>query len=70
MSQASASVPVHEKDPAPVTIFDGRGRVLRIVSAEEFRRTHGIVERPTFHNRRRATERLKTSEVEQAALEK
>jgi hypothetical protein len=68
MSRAGVSVPVREEGPAPVTILDGLGRVIRIVPAEEFRRSHGPVARPTLDNRRRRAERVKTSEVEPTAV--
>jgi len=52
--------PVVEDEPvAPVTILDALGRTVRIVPAEEFRRIHGIPERPTIDKLRRSRERVK-----------
>jgi hypothetical protein len=58
-----------EEEAAPVTILDGLGRVVRIVPAEEFRRIHGVPERPTPDNWRRRRERVKPSEMAQGATE-
>jgi len=56
----SARRPVVEDEPvAPVTILDGLGRTVRIVPAEEFRRIHGIPERPTIDKLRRSRGRVK-----------
>jgi hypothetical protein len=43
----------------PVTILDGEGHVVRVVSAEEFRRTHptAATPRPANHRWRRSTGR-------------
>lgn len=32
-------LPKNEEPPAPVTIFDGNGSIVRVVPATEFRRT-------------------------------
>lgn len=59
-----------EEGAAPVTILDGLGRVIRIVAAEEFRRIHGVPERPApDHWRRHRRERGKASEIDQGATE-
>ena len=56
----SAWRPVVEDQPvAPVTILDALGRTVRIVPAEEFRRIHGIPERPTIDKLRRSRGRVK-----------
>jgi hypothetical protein len=69
MNPAGVRLPGREEDAAPVTILDGRGAVVRIVSAAEFRQIYGITERPTIIYRRRRSERVKTSQVEQNAIE-
>jgi hypothetical protein len=69
MKPAGVKVPDHEEDAGPVTILDGRGRVIRVVPAEEFRRNHGVSGRPTIESRRRRKERVKTSEIGQDAIE-
>lgn len=58
-----------EERAAPVTILDGLGRVIRIVPAEEFRRTHGVSGRPMIDSWHRRRKRVKTNEVEQGAIE-
>ena len=56
----SAQRPVVEDEPvAPVTILDGLGRTVRVVPAEEFRRIHGVPERPTVDKLRRSRGRVK-----------
>jgi hypothetical protein len=69
MKPAGVKVPDHEEAAGPVTILDGQGRVIRIVPAEEFRRNHGVAGRPTIDSPRRRRERVKTSEIEQDAIE-
>jgi hypothetical protein len=39
-SSSAVRLPSHDESIAPVTILDGRGSVLRIVPAAEFRRLH------------------------------
>jgi hypothetical protein len=56
MSRPGTSIPLREEGPAPVTVFDGLGRVVRIVTADEFRRSHGSIERPTLTAGRRRGE--------------
>jgi hypothetical protein len=58
-----------DEEVAPVTILDGLGRVVRIVPAEEFRRIHGVPERPSPDNWRRRRERVKPSENAQGPIE-
>ena len=58
-----------DEEVAPVTILDGLGRVVRIVPAEEFRRLHGVPERPGPDNWRRRRERVKPSENAQGPIE-
>jgi hypothetical protein len=70
MSPAGVKGPGDEESAGPVTILDGQGRVVRIIPAEEFRRNHGVSERPTIDNRRRRRERVKTSEIGQGVIEK
>jgi hypothetical protein len=69
MNPADLRLAADEQGAAPVTILDGLGRVVRIVPAEEFRRTHGVPERPTRDHWRRRKERVKPSEIEQGAIE-
>ena len=40
MNPAGRRLAAHEEGPAPVTIFDGAGRLIRIISTEQFRRAH------------------------------
>jgi len=52
--------PVAEDEAVgPVTILDGLGRTIRVVPAEEFRKIHGIPERPTIEKLRRSRGRVK-----------
>ena len=69
MNPAGLRLAANEEGAAPVTILDGLGRVVRIVPAEEFRRIHGVPERPTADNWRRRRERVKQREIEQDAIE-
>jgi hypothetical protein len=69
MNPAGLRLAADEEGAAAVTILDGLGRVVRIIPAEEFRRIHGIPERPTTDNWRRRRERVKPSEIEQGAIE-
>jgi len=48
-------LPSGDTSIAPVTIRDGHGNVVRIVSAEEFRRDHAALApvSPAAHRRRR-----------------
>jgi len=69
MNPADLRLASDEDGAAPVTILDGLGRVVRIIPAEEFRRIHGVPERPTTDNWRRRRERVKPSEIEQGAIE-
>jgi hypothetical protein len=54
-----------EDEAAPVTILDALGRVLQILPVAEFRRIHGVPERPTADKWRRRRERAKPSEIEE-----
>ncbi len=69
MNPAGLNLASDEEGAAPVTILDGLGRVVRIIPAEEFRRIHGVPERPTTDHWRRRRERVKPSEIEQGAIE-
>lgn len=51
--KTTAQKPVDLESVAPVTILDGTGRVVRTITADEFRRTHGIPERPKLEMLRR-----------------
>lgn len=51
--KATAQKPVDVESVAPVTILDGTGRVVRTIAAEEFRRIHGVPERPKLEMLRR-----------------
>jgi len=59
MNPGARRLVVDEEAPAPVTILDGLGRTVRVVPAEEFRRIHGIPERPTIDKLRRSRGRIK-----------
>jgi hypothetical protein len=64
MSPARVRLPAQEEGAAPVTILDGEGRVLRIVPAEQFRRSKGGREGATTASWHRRRERAKTDETE------
>ena len=51
--KTTAQKPVDVESVAPVTILDGSGRVVRTITADEFRRIHGIPERPKLEMLRR-----------------
>jgi hypothetical protein len=59
MNRTARRPVVEDEAVAPVTILDGLGRTIRIVPAEEFRRIHGIPERPTIDQLRRSRGRVK-----------
>jgi len=59
MKPADPKLPAEDEGVAPVTILDGLGRVIRILPAGEFRRIHGIPERPTIEKLRRTRGRVK-----------
>src|SRR5215470_15049199 len=44
--KATGQGSVDDESVAPVTILDGTGRVVQTITADEFRRIHGIPERP------------------------
>jgi len=69
MNSASWRPVAEEEAVAPVTILDELGRVVRIVPAEEFRRTHGVPELSKAEKWRRKRARLKAPDLEQGALE-
>jgi hypothetical protein len=69
MNATGLTLPVREEGPAPVTIFDASGRVVRIIPADEFRRTHGEIGRALADNRRRRGERHQATEIEPDAPE-
>jgi hypothetical protein len=48
------------------SILDGTGWVVRIVPASEFRRIHGVPERPAIEKLRRARGRARTRPLEPA----
>jgi hypothetical protein len=52
-----------------VTILDGSGRVLRTVTAQEFRRDHGLPERSTIDTWRRRRGRGKARDIRSDAIE-
>ena len=60
---------MNDEDVAPVTILDGSGRVVRIIPAEEFRRAHGVPERPKAGSWRLKRGRGKTSEIAESDTE-
>jgi len=58
-----------EEAAAPVTILDGSGRLITIVPADEFRRTHGAPKLSKTETWRRKQARLKASEPETGTLQ-
>jgi len=54
MNRPAPRLVVGDEVVAPVTILDALGRTIRILPAEEFRRIHGIPERPTIDKLRRS----------------
>jgi hypothetical protein len=70
MKSASIGLPVRDEEAAPVSILDGQGRVVQVVSAEEFRRDHRAFERQTITPWRRRTGRDKSSTTEDDATAK
>jgi len=54
MKTASDAVrfPFAPETIAPVTILDAEGRVVQVVSAEDFRRAHPVVKIPSGESRR------------------
>ena len=67
MRSADRKAATDQGSIAPVTILDGLGRVIRIVPAEEFRRTHGTPEQSTVNHWRRNKDRIKTNGTERVA---
>jgi hypothetical protein len=70
MDPPGVRLAVQAEGAAPVTIPDGQGRVIRIVPAEEFRRSHSRSHSspgPTATYPRLRRQRAKTSETEQRA---
>jgi len=59
MNRPAPRLVVGDEAVAPVTILDALGRTIRILPAEEFRRIHGIPERPTIDKLRRSRGRIK-----------
>ena len=51
--KTTAQKPADVESVAPVTILDSTGRVVRTIAADEFRRIHGIPERPKLEMLRR-----------------
>jgi hypothetical protein len=69
MSSPDRRPVAEEESAAPVTILDGLGRVVRVVTAEEFRRIHGVPERPKPDMWRRRREGAKPSGNAEDAIE-
>jgi hypothetical protein len=69
MSPAGVRLPVRDEPAAPVTILDGSGRVLRTVTAQEFRRDHGMPERSTLEAWRRRRGRGKARDIRPEVIE-
>ncbi len=63
MPRSDMRLPGLEDSVGPVTILDGEGRVVRIVPALEFRRSHVVSAQPTTESWRRRKERAKTASV-------
>ena len=59
MNRPARKPVIEDEAVAPVTILDALGRTVRIVPAEEFRRIHGIPERPTIDRLRRSRGRVR-----------
>ena len=54
MTHDAIRLPSADDSVAPVTILDGNGNVVRVISAEEFRRDHPILAgSPAAAHRRR-----------------
>ena len=68
MNSAGRRPVADEESAAPVTILDGLGRVIGVVPAEEFRRIHGVPERPKPDVWRRRRERAKPSDSAEDAI--
>jgi hypothetical protein len=59
MTHNTIRLPSADDSIAPVTILDGKGNVVRVISAEEFRRDHPTLAGPpaaAHRRRRRGTE--------------
>ena len=69
MSSPGVRDTAEEVGPAPVTILDGEGRVIQTVTAAEFRRIHGVPERPRPGEGRRSRPPVDRSEPEPRPLE-
>jgi hypothetical protein len=65
--KTAAQKPVDIEGVAPVTILDSTGRVVQTITADEFRRIHGIPERPKPEMLRRRKGRSRPSEPVQDA---
>src|SRR5262249_882838 len=69
MRSAGVRDAADEVGPAPITILDGQGRIIQTVTAAEFRRIHGVPERPRFFEGRRGRPPVETSEPGPGPLE-
>src|SRR5262245_52322693 len=69
MNPGDRRLAADDDNAAPVTILDGLGRVVRIVPAAEFRRIHGLPERPPMDHGRRKRVDTSKGDIEQGASE-
>jgi hypothetical protein len=61
MKDADVRLATNEEGVSPVTILDAHGRVIRIVPAAEFRRTHGSPTRTAIESQRLRPGRVRSS---------
>jgi hypothetical protein len=69
MKRADVKVATYEEGVSPVTILDALGRVIRVVPAAEFRRSHGAPIRAAMESSRHRRERVKPSETRHTRIE-
>jgi hypothetical protein len=70
MKDADVRLAANEEGVSPVTILDALGRVIRIVPAAEFRRSHGSPTRSAMDSgRHRPGGRLRSSDARPGRIE-
>jgi hypothetical protein len=69
MKRADVRLASNEEGASPVTILDALGRVIRVVPAAEFRRSHGSPIRTAMESGRHRPGRLRSSEARQGRIE-
>ena len=65
-SSETVRLPSGDESIAPVTILDANGQIMRVVSAEEFRRTRPTASAETHENQRPVTS-LRAERLRRAA---